>query len=165
MFSFDAPTLANMSTVHFPTTGSSIVSMTGHDLGTNQYSSAVRMGGSAAEFTMWVGDSSVIARVPSGVSSGLGAIISVATELSTATGAWTYFAPNLTAIDPANGPILGQQNITMFGTNFGQNDYAVTASIGGTACPEMHFTSDTSMTCVGPIGVGISHAAAITVAG
>ena len=166
VFSYDGPTVSAFDgAVHYPTTGSNVFTMTGQDIGVNQYSVAVRLGGSASEHTMWVGDTSVIAQIPSGVSTGHGVIISVSTELNTLTGVWTYYGPNLTAIDPANGPILGQQNITMYGRNFGQNDYAATASIGGTPCPRMHFTSDTSMACVGPIGVGVGHAAAITVAG
>ena len=165
IFSYDGPSISSQVEVHVPTTGSSLLTMTGQDFGNNHYSVGTRFGGSASEYTMWISDTSVEAQLPSGVATAHGAIISVSTRLNTLTQTWTYFAPNLTAIDPANGPILGQIDITFYGKNFGQNDYDATASIGGTPCPQMNFTSDTSIVCIGPVGVGILHAAAITVKG
>lgn len=56
-------------------------------------------------------------------------------QLGTGEDTWSYTAPNITSLDPGNGPVLGGTDLTISGFGFGHADYNVTGQLGSCARP------------------------------
>ena len=70
------------------------------------------------------------------------------------TQAFTYDATRITALKPTNGPTTGNYDVTILGKSFGTMAYNTTASVGGSPCKTMAWTSDSSIACKVGLGVG-----------
>ena len=81
------------------------------------------------------------------------------------TEAFSYEAPIITGLNPANGPPTGGFNITMQGQSFGDNEkYDYSGQIGESSCSLMTWTSDTAITCTMIMGIAFGHVPRIDIA-
>ena len=77
-----------------------------------------------------------------------------------------FVGPTVASINPANGPTVGGTVVTITGTNFGTSTSVVSATIGGVSSPSCVWTSDSTMECEAPSGIGASnHIVDVTVGG
>ncbi|KAJ1478100.1 hypothetical protein T484DRAFT_1818743, partial [Baffinella frigidus] len=156
-FSYDFLGLASIGPVILATTGSQRVTFIGASFGLFDVSVGSRMGGSACEFSTWQSESSLLCLHPAGVGGNYSVVATVGELANSIQDTWTYAAPNITALDPGNGPVLGGLNLTVSGYGFGHADYGATGTLGDTGCGKVYYVSDTSLLCVGPIGTGSTH--------
>ena len=79
------------------------------------------------------------------------------------TDAFTYEPHDITALNPSNGPPVGNFNVTVQGMNFGdQKEYGFSGAMGDTACA-MTWQSDTSIVCLMKMGISYGHAPRVAI--
>ncbi len=156
-FSYHAlPTVASVTPAAGTSLGGNSVTVTGTGFsnlspGTN----TVRFGGVAATSVVVASDTTLTCVTPAGTA---GATVSVqvtnANGSATLASAFSFHAlPTVTAVSPASGTSLGGTSVTVTGTGFlnfsaGTN----TVRFGGTSATSVVVASDTTLTCVTPVG-------------
>mmetsp|Transcript_12366 Transcript_12366/g.29625 ORF Transcript_12366/g.29625 Transcript_12366/m.29625 type:complete len:1418 (-) Transcript_12366:162-4415(-) len=74
------------------------------------------------------------------------------------TSVFSYQSGTITGINPSNGPPVGNLNVTILGTDFGdRRDYGYTASLGGSNCKQVTWISDSAIACSVPMGISLGH--------
>ncbi|EKX54973.1 hypothetical protein GUITHDRAFT_99619 [Guillardia theta CCMP2712] len=147
-----SPKLSAVSPVVGSPLGGFVLSLTGSSFGSDDYSPLVLVGMSTCQ-TYFVSDSSTRVVVKSGVGANLAVSISSQGQVGIWNNFFSYQAPNVTSISPANSPTAGSLQISILGSNFGsssQPDQNIV--IGKTSCTLTLWKSDSSMTCVTPRG-------------
>jgi hypothetical protein len=82
------------------------------------------------------------------------------------TDVFQFDAPNATGVLPANAPGTGGSILTVMGSNFGSwRSSDLKAKIGPTFCTSTTWTSDSSLTCTAPAGLGGNLGLSIELAG
>jgi hypothetical protein len=80
------------------------------------------------------------------------------------TEAFSYEAPQITGLNPTNGPPTGNFNVTMQGQSFGDNaQYEYSGQLGESSCSVMAWTSDTAITCTMIMGIAFGHVPRISI--
>jgi hypothetical protein len=158
-----APAIAGLSPAEGPTTGGTVVTITGTNL---LGATAVSFGATPA--TSFVVDSAtqITATSPAG---GAGTVnVSVVTvggtSANTAADDFTYIAaPAIAGLSPAEGPTTGGTVVTITGTGF---TGATAVSFGGTPATSFVVDSATQITATSPAGVaGIVDVSVVTIGG
>jgi hypothetical protein len=144
--SFAAPLVRSSSQFFGATTGGFAVTLAGTGFGVFDSSVTVRVGASATQASVWVSDSSCIAKVANGVSSSLRIQTTVGRQVSLISIDYSFLSPIVSVILPSSAPVAGT-GLTLFGSNFGVADFSPRARIGVTACAAAMWTSDSSLTC------------------
>jgi len=150
MITYNDPCL---STVSSPNAGAGefhSLTMSGLHFGLSSLSQAVRIYFSAAEASIWISESSIVARIAQGFSGHhhnpmLLSIQSVA--FCTTTGIFSYDAPKILDMwDPVPSNTLAT-DVTLSGQSFGLAAYSLLASVGTYGCSATDWISDTSLRC------------------
>ena len=146
-----APTITSVSPTSGPTTGGTLITITGTNFATG---ATVRVGGALATGITLVSSTQLRATTPAG-SAGARDVQVTNSSGSSATraGAFTYTAtsttPTLTSVSPTSGPTTGGTTITLTGTNFVSG---ATVRVGGVAATNVVFSSATQVTARTPAG-------------
>ena len=144
------PTISAIDPVVGPTTGGTIVTITGTDL---SGASAVDFGGAAGSDITVVSDTELTATTPAGAAGEVN--VTVTTPAGTSNPiTYTYEAPpptppTISAIDPVVGPTTGGTIVTITGTDLSG---ASAVDFGGAAGSDITVVSDTELTATTPAG-------------
>ena len=146
------PTLTSVTPSSGPSTGGTVITLTG----TNFVSGAtVSVGGTAATAVTFVSATQVRATTPAGTAGARDVqITNPSGQSATRTGAFTYTsstAPTITSVSPASGPTSGGTVITITGAN-----YVLGAGgeirVGGVMCSNIQYISATQLRATTPNG-------------
>jgi hypothetical protein len=163
---YDPPSItsiiaANTATGVYTSGGTLIVK--GTNFGTHGY---VIVGTKNATTLLRVSDTELQVQVPNGQGVNIPVTVNVAGRLSNSA-LFSYAAPIIQSISPANGPTIGNTSITLVGTSFGNEANAVNSAavmLGGSTCT-VTLHNDTHVICLTPAGQGIGVSLRLTVGG
>jgi hypothetical protein len=131
------------------------VTLIGKGFGTWDSGPEASIGGRPCVKTTWISPhriSCVVPHEPSGTAS-----TSVELKLGANKASHSGFllgAVSLASVTPSHGSTRGGVRITMRGSNFGTNATEISATIGGLQCVNAVRSSQHSLTCTAPAGVG-----------
>jgi formylglycine-generating enzyme required for sulfatase activity len=154
-----APTVTDVSPASGPTTGGTLITITGENL---LNTTSVLIDGRAATAVTVVSSTVVSAVTPSGLSLGAKDIlVTTPGGVAIAAGAFIYTAPapTITSIAPSFGPVIGGTPITISGTAL---TGATSVTVGGAPATNVTVVSATTVTAVTPPGVPGSAVISIT---
>ncbi len=144
------------------TAGQSSVTVSGGFFAQTDYTMASTFGGTACEATVWVSETTVVVKHPSGVSRTQIVTVTSGVMVGTVTEAVSYDAPSVHVIDVAVAKTVGTDSLTMTGSQFGMTDYSLQFRIGHTACEATNWKSETSVGVKISAGIGATHRVTIT---
>ncbi|MFE2227638.1 IPT/TIG domain-containing protein [Streptomyces kronopolitis] len=150
------PALTGISPTQGPTTGGTVVALTG----TNLTGANVTIGGNPATNLFYnLAGTQIIATTPAGVAGPATVTVTTCGGTASLPAAFTYTAvPTLTGISPACGPSTGGTVVTITGTNLA----GATVTIGGNPATNLFYNpGGTQITATTPAGV--AGAATVTV--
>jgi hypothetical protein len=166
-YSYNAPlvtgiNLGNGPPVGFERTGR-MVTISGENFGASgaylpkAYIHSPKGGGECVR-TVWQSHSSLACGTPAGVGEGADVIVVVGGQAGTLVDGFSYNRPIVRIADNqpdfvANAPCNTPKELTIFGDNFGGQDYQhAVAKVGGTTCITTKWKSDSTITCTTPQG-------------
>ncbi|WP_178128966.1 autotransporter domain-containing protein [Pseudomonas sp. PB120] len=147
-----APTITAVSPNSGPTTGGTIVTITG-----SGFTGATRLtfgSVNASAFTV-NSDTQITASSPTGSAGIVDVVVTTFSGTSTTGSAdqFTYSnAPTVTGLSPASGPIAGGTSVTINGSGFTPSS---TVTFGATAATGVTFINTTRLTASAPAGTGV----------
>jgi hypothetical protein len=124
LFSYNPPAITGISAASYPTSGGTLITITGSNFGLNH---SVTVGGQAAALQAGSSHTQVICTLPEGQGTNVAVVLTAGGQASPAAFI-NYNAPAITSISPGNGPTSGSIPITINGSNFGITPQV---SIGG----------------------------------
>ncbi len=157
-FSYDAPSLGQLSPTTGPTSGAVTLTLTGSNFGAS--GAVVSVGGATCPITQQ-SHTELRCTLPAGAGLNNPVDVSVAGQTSSPL-SFNYAAPSLSALSPTTGPTNGGITLTLTGSNFGMAGALVT--VGGAACPVMAQTH-TQVECMLPPGTGLANTVRLGLAG
>jgi hypothetical protein len=139
-------TVTGVSPSNGPVVGGGDLTVFGSRFGQVDNTPIVRIGATACASSRWLGDSAVLCRrVSAGFDRSLPVRVSVSLMEGSALAAYTYNAPLITKIAPANGPPGGNSTfVTVSGVNFGLTPPASASCYVGERDRPLVWISDTS---------------------
>ncbi len=156
-----APTLTSVSPVSGPTTGGTLVTLTGTNF---TGATGVTFGGVAGTGLTVVNATTITVTTPAGTAGAVAVAVSTGGGTATLAASYTYTAPapTLTAVSPPNGPLGGGTLVTLTGTNF---TGASGVTFGGVAGTGLTVVNPTTITVTAPAGSVGAKAVAVTTGG
>jgi IPT/TIG domain/Tyrosine-protein kinase ephrin type A/B receptor-like len=151
---YTRPTLSAISPANGPTGGSVQLTIDGFNLGT---SGTVTLGASTC---VVAGGGHLHTRVlcslPIGIGANLPVQLTVGSQTSVNTLNFSYDAPTITSVTPADTPSQGGSFITIAGANFGTGTSGGVVTMGGQACSYTAVNyAHTQIVCEAPTGDGM----------
>ena len=156
VWSYNSPTPLSMA-CNAPDSGAVYVTVVGRDLGTNSWSSVLKLLGSVAECSRWVSECSLVSKTSAGSSRFAPVSVTVALQSS---------APQMTLAVTFNAPALssvrqtmvssGSNSITVIGKGIGNADVTAMIRAGFSSCERSTWISASSVRCKGQSGSGRS---------
>eukprot|EP00961_Rhodomonas_salina_P019917 268058-Rhodomonas_salina.1 len=144
-------------------TGSSIVTLLGSNLGSTAFSDQARAGTTACEATVWISVSSTKCRTGSSLSGTLTFAITSKLRTGSVTAALSFDRAQISSIVRSNVAMPGSMGLTIQGASVGSVGYTPYAGVGGTSCEASIWLSTSAMVCMGTHGVGKTYKMAVTV--
>jgi hypothetical protein len=156
-FSYDPPNVTALLPHRHPPAVSGdkhILTIIGENFGPNDKTPKVGIGDTACHASVWTSDSSVSCVTPAG--KGQQPVkMEVSGFQSVSTIKYAFRPqPNIAYLQPNNAPVMGAQNITFVGSDFGHADHTPLLTIGSTACESSNWVSDSLVVCKSPYGWG-----------
>lgn len=147
-----APTVSNVSPVSGPTTGGTVVTVTGTGFVTGPGNTSVSFGGTPSTSVAVASATQLTALAPARAAGAIDIRVTTAGGTSAATpltDTFTYVAaaPNITSLSPAAGPPAGGTTVTITGSGF---TGATGATFGGVAAAGFIVDSDTQVRAISP---------------
>ncbi|WDQ35456.1 IPT/TIG domain-containing protein [Paenibacillus marchantiae] len=141
------PTITNMSPTSGPTSGGTIVTLTGTNL---TRTTGVTFGGRAATSYTVNSAMQIMATAPAGSAGTVNIVVTTPGGTATLMGGYTYFMaePTITSVSPTSGPTSGGMIVTLTGTNLTD---ATAVKFGATAA-SYTVNSATQITAIAPAG-------------
>jgi hypothetical protein len=141
-----------------PTTGGSVVGVSGRDIGGFGTSARLQLQGTAFESSRWISSSMMVGKRSHGYGSKLSLILSAACQPASTSPILNHRSPLPSTLKPSTGPGRGGLLVTLFGSNFGSALVAAPSQmqvrLGGTVCtPSLSWTADSAVTFIHPAGV------------
>lgn len=162
-FTFDAPVPTHVAATNGPARAGASVTVNGMNFGALGFMASVQIGGSNCATTAWNSASSLVCQTPHGHSGPHRANVVLGGVHGSATVAFSYDAPVLTAYAQPNAPTSGQASVTLSGLNFAMSDVTNVVVVGETQCATASWSTDTSVKCLIKAGAGKSLAVAMAV--
>ena len=172
MMSYTLPVLLESERSNRPTTGGVSVKnvnlkLLGDRIGAEDYTQWVRLGSTSSENTQWQSDDEVLCFSAGGVFGTHRLVVTAGIAVGSITEAATYDAPapvssNVTHEHDDDDPTVYTHGITIQTTGIGEVDYTAAVRVGSTACEATSWSSDSSVLCTSPSGVGGTLRAVIT---
>jgi hypothetical protein len=154
LFSYNRPALSALEKRNLPTRSSHTMTLTGHDFATLDNTAYARPGATAAEFSRWVSDSSVLGfGGRDGVCRGHPATVTVGLQLGTVTEVLTFDAPAIAVGAPRNMNPFGGLQMLLSGANYVPYDATARLRLGGTSAESSQWTSESSVSLKAPRGM------------
>lgn len=154
-FSYDPPSLVSLSPNHGPTSGGTVLTLTGSNFGpvsadAKRSVSFVSPGGGSSSCEIVAGGGShVQVRCETPAGQGAGQSVSITVDGQTSgVQSFSYDAPEITGVAPAAASTAGGTRLTISGSSFG---LSASALVGGAACP-VDAQTDSSIECTAPSG-------------
>jgi hypothetical protein len=149
VFTYDFPSMLWVDPVAGPTVPESFVHVYGRDLGNAALTYQIRVGVTAPQKTTWVSATSLSAGLATGLGGYLSLVLTAGNSApkSTWIGVYDYLNPDISQLNPANGPVTGGYPIFAFGYNFGYYDSTVYAKVSDQPCESTVWRSDTAFVC------------------
>jgi hypothetical protein len=154
-YHYASPTLTSLTPTTGPTAGGTTLTLSGASLGTG---GTVTIGGTPASVTSW-SHTRVLVTTPIGVGANLPVVLTRAGE--TAQSTFSYAAPSIASLAPAEASTAGGSLVTLTGTNFGTSG---TVAVGG-ASASVGSWSDGVVIFTLPAGAGGTVPVVLTRAG
>lgn len=164
ILSFNLPVLSSNKHGNQPSTGSTVVSISGRNFGPNVFCLKQKFQYTAAETTEWDSDTAITAMPGDGLAASIRLILSAGIRVGTRTRAFTYNTPQIASL-------LGQANraadyqppisITFHGSSFGVFHQTPALRAGNTVTETTIWSSDISV--LGKVGAGIGATEGFTV--
>ena len=163
--SYDAPGVSSVTRDNAASSGSVVVSVVGGGYGTEDYSGAVRVGGTVCKSGHgWVADSAGVCVTSGGVSGTRRVGVSVGEQSGTGAGVVSYDVPGVSGSVRMNLAVTGGVETTVVGSGYGGVSYSASVRVGGSGCEASEWASGTSVVCVGSAGgVGGTRRVAVSV--
>jgi len=169
LLSFDAPAVSflppNLPTG--PYLGvSATMTLTGLQFGSNEnLSPTVQLGATLCTTTRWVSDTQVVCQAPLGQGLSTVPVLSVASNVQSYSGQFSYDAPVVTYVGPFNAPASSSFTISVSGLNYANVDQSPSAIVGATACLTTSWSTTTSLVCLSGLGTGVARTIIISLQG
>lgn len=164
--SYDSPSLVNLSLCTLPPSNSKnqnrSVTARGANFGSSSYTQAARGGGTAAETTRWLSDSSLLIRYATGFGGSLVTAITSSSKVGSRLNSLSYFPPS--PPEGGKGNMPGVPNVLFLQLSGGSSLASPSIRIGGTACVATVWIMDTAVSCRSVAGVGGTIAVVLTAA-
>jgi len=162
-FTYDAPAITIVRRNNSPATAGTSLTLNGVNFGYLDFSSSAQIGATVCQCTQWVSDTAVSCLVPQGAGSFIQVSLTLSGVPGTQASVYSYDAPLVTRLDRLNSPASGGAQLTLYGFNFGFEDFTPTALLGRTTCATTSWTSLTITRCVTSSGQGQQLNTAITI--
>jgi len=158
IFEFDAPLITKLEPNHGPSTGGFTVTVVGTNFGTVDSKPQIKLGKRNCQSTAWKSNTEVLCVAPEGEGTSKDVLVDILGQPSK-TGPdarFSYDGPQVTALEPANGPTMGGSEMTVLGANFGsrQQGKEVAVRVGELPCSTQRWVSQSAVICVTPAGTG-----------
>ena len=142
--------------------GGSNITIVGASMGFYASSPTARIAATACAGTTWISESQLICRVPSGRGELLAVTATVGVRKGTRTRVFSYNAPAVSVVAPANGPsrartvltviegfgeVAAPWVLTLTGANFHVINPSPSVRVGQTSCSSSLWSSDSSILC------------------
>ena len=149
MYSYESPEIYSVSEVGGPTTGGTLISLTGINFGADSdaVSRSVLVGATPCNIASW-SHSTVTCTTPAGQGSELAVSLSRQGESATAQQTFSYDFPSISAISDTSGSANGGNTVVITGNNFG---LSAQVNFEGNSCA-ISSQSHTQISCVVPAG-------------
>jgi hypothetical protein len=170
IFEFDAPLITRIVPDHGPGTGGYTITVHGTNFGTVDSKPQIKVGSHRCQSTEWKGNTEVLCTVPEGHGTNQAVLVDILGQPSKSGDGhsrFSYDGPEVTALDPANGPTEGSAELTVYGSNFGtkKEGKKVEVRVGEVPCATQTWISQTAITCVTPAGTGTERQVDVQVIG
>eukprot|EP00002_Diphylleia_rotans_P014939 TRINITY_DN28_c0_g1_i1.p1 TRINITY_DN28_c0_g1~~TRINITY_DN28_c0_g1_i1.p1 ORF type:complete len:732 (+),score=160.24 TRINITY_DN28_c0_g1_i1:87-2282(+) len=164
-FSYDAPSIQQISASHGPTEGRQSLTITGLNFGPEDTWVTGYVGEYRSPNTRWISANAVELLTPKGVGKGLVVSVVVGDQRSAERVLYNYDAPTIESITPSNGPTTGGASVIVKGSNFGPRYSMPVVSVGGKNCVFTTWRDDSKLECSLPDGVGTNKQVVVNVGG
>jgi len=158
IFEFDAPVITKLEPDHGPSTGGYTVTVQGTNFGTVDSKPQIKLGGKNCPSTSWKSNTEVLCVAPSGQGENKDIVVDILGQPSKSGQdiRFSFDGPQVTALEPRNGPTIGGSQLTVLGANFGTREEGrrVAVRIGELPCSSQTWMSQSSLICVTPSGTG-----------
>jgi hypothetical protein len=157
-FTYDSPALTSVNTPNGPVAGATDVTLNGFNFGLTSKLSTVEatIGENTCSTSAWKSDTSVLCRTPAGYDVARSATLTVTTYKNSVVGMveslFSYDCPVVSHVSSTNLPMDGAALLTIYGTNFGTDDYNPAAYVGPTKCTATSWISPSTIQCSTPQG-------------
>eukprot|EP00002_Diphylleia_rotans_P014942 TRINITY_DN28_c0_g2_i2.p1 TRINITY_DN28_c0_g2~~TRINITY_DN28_c0_g2_i2.p1 ORF type:complete len:648 (+),score=140.01 TRINITY_DN28_c0_g2_i2:115-2058(+) len=164
-FSYDAPSIQQISASRGPTEGKQSLTITGINFGPEDTWVTGYIGEYKSPNTRWLTANAIEMLTPKGVGKDLPIFVVVGEQKSQERILFSYQAPVIEAIDPQTGPTTGGLSMIVKGSNFGPRYSMPVVSVGGKNCVFTTWRDDSRLECSLPDGVGLNKAVVVSVGG
>jgi len=120
------------------------------------------MGNTAAEWTVWVSDTSVLLKLARGYAHSRSLTLTAGIRVGTLSEAASYDIPSVSSVALEQLFPPDDNRVFVSGTSFARNDYSPTVRVGGSATESTVWASDSSLKLKVAQGVGRTHTIAVT---
>lgn len=159
LFSFDAPVMSTFASVshgpvaNSPTTGGTTMSLMGSNFGQAYASSpTTTLGFTTCATNVWVSDTSILCETPIGEGGSKSSRqnyvqVTISAVVGTQLKMFSFDAPTISDVQPANGPTTARFTPTLFGLNFGYAHLSGTVEIQAAVCYTTAWVTNTQLSC------------------
>jgi hypothetical protein len=163
-FSYDAPVVTHLTgSANAPASAAALVTFSGTNFGMVDYSATTMIGSVLCDSTVWVAQTQVKCAVKAGYGTNKSANLALASQTATLEASFTYDTPVITHVARFNAPTSGLASITLTGFNFVTAfDPTPSARFGPTGCGTMSWSTDTAVSCLSPVGSGMSQLVSVS---
>ena len=145
-------------------TASYLITVAGVNFGIDGASDvSFTLGSSSCTVATHTSDAEVICAHVDGVGVAKDIVVDVGGQPDTLSAAFTYDAPDVTAVEPFEGELQGGYDLTIFGSNFGPGTETPAIAVGGTTCTSPSLVSDTELVCTMPSGIKLDRPVSVNV--
>jgi hypothetical protein len=163
LWSYNPPLAVSSSPSSGPTTGGTMVTLTGNNFGPAGTMASVTIDGVSCTEVVVTGHTILTFKTPAGAGINQNVIVTVAGQSSAPAPIWSYAAPVLTSLTPSQGPTNGGTFVTAIGNNFGLPGTPASVTIDGALATNVTVTSHTTLTFLSPPGSGVNNDVVVTI--
>ncbi len=163
ILSYNSPVVQNGSMLSRPYTEGNVVVVHTSPTGTFGSSAKFRLGLTSAEYSAWIAEISVIAKVVRVRGVGLQVVASVALRTGSATQALTYVGVTVSSFSSVCLPVTGSAIATVFGKHMSSEESSPKASSGGTASQMTEWRASTALRLKTAAGVATMSSVVVSV--
>jgi hypothetical protein len=153
-FSYDSPVVSHIFKHNAPTSASATITVFGSNFLNVDTSPEARLGLTLCGTTSWITQTSINCRHPKGTGGNHRVSITVRGNVGCNMEIFTYGAPVVSSVSPANAPTSSGTTLTITGKNFGHKNLSPVATIGSTRCKKTTWIGTTAILCMTSAGVG-----------